>query len=160
MPRNRVKPLRKQTIVPDGVNMLVNSVNIHRRAFEDLSSAGIVRNEFGFIRSDFADLMKNQTSYQMQMLAQRLASQTFATKEEKKNMSFDELVKRLKPRLLQSPKELDDFEQYLLSLDLSEYERIRQDNELKKREEEKEFDSFTRAVADRIAPPAEKPANA
>lgn len=160
MPRNRIKPLRKQTIVPDGVNMLVNSVNIHRRGFEDLSAAGIVRNEFGFIRSDFADLMKNQTSYQMQMLAQRLASQTFATKEEKKNMSFDELVKRLKPRLLQSPKELDDFEQYLLSLDLSEYERIRQDNELKKREEEKEFDSFTRAVADRIAPPAENVSNA
>lgn len=160
MPRNRIMPLRKLAIKSDSVKFFENSVNVFRRAFEDLSSAGIVRNEFGFIRSDFADLMKNQTSYQMQMLAQRLASQTFATKEEKKNMSFDELVKRLKPRLLQSPKELDDFEQYILSLDLSEYERIRQENELKKREEEKEFDSFTRAVADRIAPPAESPANA
>lgn len=96
--------------------VVVNSLGLskRRRKFDDMAKSGITLNEYGTISSDFSRLVNANKGYELAMLANRL-QQIDVPKSKTKDKSFDELVRYMKPRWCQSPKELDDFEQFVLA---------------------------------------------
>lgn len=144
------KRLMKMTAV-NAVVCPVNSLghSVDRRKFDDMAKSGIVLNEFGTIASDFSRLVNANKGYELAMLANRL-QQIDVPKSKNKDKSFDELVRYLKPRWCQSPKELDDFEQYVLANMKNELSAQQADIDEQNRKNDEEMKNFVNSIKSEV----------
>lgn len=129
------------------VNTLGHSSD--RRKFDDMSKSGIVLNHYGTIASDFSRLVNANKGYELAMLANRL-QQIDVPKSKTKDKSFDELVRYMKPRWCQSPKELDDFEQFVLANMKGELSAQQSAIEEQNRKNDEAMESFKNSLKSEI----------
>lgn len=80
---------------------------------DTFNESGFELNEFGCIRSDFAQLVNSQSLLVMNQAAQRLRELS-AIEPDNSNKSFEEIVREVRPRWCQSPKQMMEFEKYLI----------------------------------------------
>lgn len=103
-----------------------NGVQIQKRAFSTFEECGFELNEFGHIRSDFATLVTSQSLLVMNNAAQRLR-ELRAIEPDNSNKSFKDIVREIRPRWCQSPKQMLEFEQYLIDHKINELDsRVKQ----------------------------------
>lgn len=136
----------------NGRSCYVNGVNTNHRAYESFEDAGFEFNEFGHIRSDFASLIESQSVLVMQQAANRLR-ELRSIQPDTSKMSFDEIVSTIRPRWVQSPKKIMEFEDYLLSKNIEGFESIKAEIEERRRSEaeEKRIEDANKAVAQAVA---------
>lgn len=104
-----------------------------KRAFSSFDECGFEYNEFGHIRSDFASLVNSQSLLVMQNAANRL-KELQALEPDNSNKTFEEVVASVRPRWCQSPKQMIEFQQYLLDNKIMDIEN--KVNDLKAKEAE------------------------
>lgn len=117
-------------------------------AVSTFEECGFEFNEFGTIRSDFAQLVNSQSILAMEQASQRLA-QLRSVEPDNRDKSFDDIVREIRPRWMQSPKQIMEFEDYLLEHDISGLEDIQNQIRLQRAEaaENKRIDDANKAVA-------------
>lgn len=133
-----------------GVTPLVME-NGHRttiRAMETWKEAGFELNQFGHIRSDFATLVETQSVLVMQQAANRLR-ELKAIEPDNSKKSFDEIIREIRPRWCQSPKEVLAFEDWLIAQNISGLEDVKADIEKRRlaADEAKRVEDANKAVA-------------
>lgn len=87
-------------------------LSITKRSYDvsGVSEYGI--NASGFIRSDFAELQERQDASSLARLLSRFVE--LKEDDSNKNLSDEQIFDLLRPRVLQTPAELDRFEQYCI----------------------------------------------
>lgn len=113
---------------------VVNGIEVDKRAYQTFEECGFEINEYGGIRSDFASLVNSQSLLVMQNAAARL-QELRALEPDNSNKSFEDIVREIRPRWCQSPKQLMEFEKYLID---NKIDVLQKDvDELKRQEEER-----------------------
>lgn len=109
-----------------------NGVDVTRRAYSTFEECGFEFNEFGGIRSDFAILVNSQSLLVMQQAANRLR-EIQALEPDNSSKSFEDIVREIRPRWCQSPKQIMEFQKYLIDNRIKpleeEVERLRVEKE-------------------------------
>lgn len=111
-----------------------NDVRVNKRAYDSFKDCGFEYNEFGSIRSDFASLVHSQSLLVMNNAAQRLR-ELRAVEPDNSKKSFDQIIAEVRPRWMQTPKQIMEFEDFLLNQKLSGLEDIQKSIEEKRLEE-------------------------
>lgn len=113
------------------------------RKFDTFESANFSLNEFGWIRGDFSELVAQNDILGYVNAANRM--EQIQVDENGIDLSFDELVARVRPRWMQSLTEKKAFEDYLLSVETDRYsvlldkynaQRAKEDEEAKIKQDE------------------------
>lgn len=113
------------------------------RRYDSFEQANFTLNEYGTIRSDFAELIASQS--QEQLLAAVNRMKELYQKDQDQHLSFDEKMRYVTPRSCQSPRELDLLEQALINYELDKYGKLNEEYQKRKAELEqrqKDFDDF------------------
>lgn len=114
---------------------VINNVPQEFMLVDTFSQSGFELNEFGCIRSDFSQLVNSQSLLVMNQAANRL-KELSAIEPDNTNKSFEEIVASVRPRWCQSPKQMMEFEKYLIDRRLIPLEKEVEELKAKKDAEE------------------------
>ena len=105
----------------------INNQTVERAI--DFVSGDFVINKFGHIRSDFAILTDTCNGAEMAKALNQMQQMYSDNSSQFDGMTFEQMVKAVRPRWCQLPGEVDRFEQYLIDEALDFYKQLRQDAE-------------------------------
>ena len=94
------------------------------RAFDAIDGDFVI-NAYGHIRSDFATLVDSNDANEMARALQSMQASFAENSHLYDGMTFEEIVKTIRPRWCQFPGEVDRFEQYLIDEALDFYKELR-----------------------------------
>lgn len=114
----------------------------------DCNDGDFVKNKYGHIRSDFAVLTETNDSVELAKALSQMQAMYAENSSQFDGMTFEQMVKAVRPRWCQLPGEVDRFEQYLIDEALDFYKKLRED----------EVDSLKDEVSEDAAASASKPA--
>lgn len=93
----------------------------------DANDGDFVINAFGHIRSDFAVLTDTNNSIELSKALMAMETAYQENSSQFDGLTFEQMVKVVRPRWCQLPGEVDRFEQYLIDEALDFYKKLRQD---------------------------------
>ena len=102
----------------------------------DCVEDSFVLNKYGHIRSDFAILVETSSQLEYAKALQNMQVAYEESSSQFDGMTFEEMVKCVRPRWCQLPGEVDRFEQYLIDEALDFYKKLRADEEQKLEDDE------------------------
>lgn len=104
----------------------------------DAVSEDFVINKYGHIRSDFAVLTDTTSNLEFARALANMQAQYQSDSSQFDGMTFEQMVKAVRPRWCQLPGEVDRFEQYLIDQALDFYNKLRADEKSMLEEEDAE----------------------
>lgn len=104
-------------------SLTVNPVSVKRRSYDTSVVSDYVINEAGHIRSDFAVLNETNDALAMQKLLGRVMA--YSEVDVNKGKSLQQILSEIKPRVAETPAELDRFEKYCIDNALAFYRSLK-----------------------------------
>lgn len=95
-----------------------------KRAYDGQDAACLNMNEHNTFRSDISELMQTNSVLAMNAAANRLREISAASPNSPDD-DFDTIMSRVRPRWMQSPKQIMEFEEYLAQNEIDLYQRYK-----------------------------------
>lgn len=133
-----------KNLIKHSVTFGSSVVDDHRK-YDSFKMSNFTINEFGTIRSDFAELMAAESREALLSAISRM-KELYANDGDK-GKSFDQIMSEVVPRSMQSPRELDLVEQAIINTQIDKYGKLSEEFEKRKsalEERRKQFEDFTK----------------
>lgn len=146
-----------KNLIKHSVTFGSSVVDDHRK-YDSFKMSNFTINEFGTIRSDFAELMAAESREALLSAISRM-KELYANDGDK-GKTFDQIMSEVVPRSMQSPRELDLVEQAIINTQIDKYGKLSEEFEKRKsalEERRKQFEDFTKnyeSIMSVINPPS------